>query len=31
MHLQVYDSRGALVMSGTLPYVSQWLSVSPLS
>lgn len=31
MHLQVFDSRGALVMSGTLPYQSQWLNISPLS
>jgi hypothetical protein len=31
MQLQVFDSRGGLVMSGTLPYVSQWLSVAPLA
>jgi hypothetical protein len=31
MLMQVFDSKGGLVMSGTLPYVSQWLSVSPLA
>jgi hypothetical protein len=31
MQLQVFDSRGGLVLSGTLPYVSQWLSVAPLA
>jgi hypothetical protein len=31
MQMQVFDSRGGLVMSGTLPYVSQWLSVAPLA
>jgi hypothetical protein len=31
MQMQVFDSKGGLVMSGTLPYVSQWLSVAPLA
>jgi hypothetical protein len=31
MQMQVFDSRGGLVMSGTLPYLSQWLSIMPLA
>jgi hypothetical protein len=29
--MHVFDSKGGLVMSGELPYLSQWLNVTPLA